>query len=509
MGQRYTYNLKGIAVPSSMSKAPALANVVPFAYNPTVTVMDAYEANHNSPIPTQSMLLCAKERAECITTEKDPVKEAADEARYHGIPDHRHMTSRELRQTAETLHPNDVPLFFDDFLTAEYYRGALRKNKRVEDSTIPKTVVAMKLHVDILVRAFKSTHDCADNPHMVQPFRERRHDGKLIECLCWSIVKAIIYRSKSDEPLLTAYEPYKAKGSGALDNFEKRFDAVATAMMRSKTICKHLFDAPYINTFVDDPLRSVRRVDANRDLNRQKADVMKKGKALQNHFSSAPGAKKSKKRSASAAGMQADDDEGAARMRTPGAQVQASSYAVSQSAPVGRVTRRSSRMMNMNQVSPQTESTIHTPIGTPSATPGTPYGTPVAVGRRGIQYASSPLSNYAEVKDESSPLGQEQSYFDSRNGSVPVSMVYGNPYAQAFTHNFNYGPRPQFTSMGPGYPYAGMNHQTFMHGSHSGHVASTNAMGYRNAPMQTQVQPEEVTMPASVSSSPPDLPRQD
>ena len=241
-------------------------------------MMEVHDSDYNLPLPEQSTLSQARARAHTIADQR-LTNAYIDDQTYQGIDLAIVPKSLELCTTA-TLNSTHGTTFFDDFLVAEFYRNARRKPKTVVDSTIPRDIVAIKAHVDLLVKAFKSTTGCDDNQQMIRPFEDRRHDSKLVECLCWSIVKACIYRCKSDEPLLVAYEPLKARNSHGIDTFAKRFDAIVIAMAKSKTICKHLYDAPYLNTFVDDPVRAIRRVDANRDLNKQKAGIMSVGKQI-------------------------------------------------------------------------------------------------------------------------------------------------------------------------------------------------------------------------------------
>ena len=537
MSGRYTYDLNALAMQGGIPRQPVFTNLNPFAYRPTVTVMDAYEVNQNSPIPAQAVLAAAKDHATKIRDKKVPYPASADERTYEGVDHWDIPKSRELTQAAETAGLGDVYTIFDDFLTAEFYRGALRPGKRVEDHTVPKTIAAMKLHVDLLVRAFKSTNNCDDNEGMIRPFNDRRHDSKLVECLCWAIVKACIFRSKSDEPLLTAYEPHKAKNSLGLDTFDKRFDAIATAMTRSKTICKHLFDAPYINTFVDDPLRSIRRVDANRDLNRQKADVMKKGKALQQHIDHVNGvpaatkkSSKTRKRSVSTAGF--DDNDARTKVQTPPTAPVDTTRMTQSALANGRVTRRMSRLM---AVQDPAFGAPRTPVRTPRAassyldfSPPSADGhfdssppvaadhfdssPPVAAGHfassppgAGAHFAStppgartdlasSPMSSHTEIKNESSPLRYEQSYsMNSYNGNNPMAM-YNNGYGRPLMQGIDFAQAgPRFpTPMGANYPFGYVNRGAYLNGSNLNFVPPTTA-AYRNGFMN----PEEVTMSMS------------
>lgn len=181
-----------------------------------------------------------------------------------------------------TLHGAPSKLtYFPDPLTAEFYRFAVRPNVHEDDGTIPASSDALQSHVRVLVLAFNNTMNCQDNDAMIRPFRDRRHDQKLVECLCWQILQALIWRSQSNDPLMTAYDVSKAKDSGGLETFAERFDAVVEAMCVSKTICKHLNDAPYRMVFIDDPVKAKLRVESNRTLNKLKADQMVLGKKAQ------------------------------------------------------------------------------------------------------------------------------------------------------------------------------------------------------------------------------------
>ena len=288
------------------------SSISPGEYIPQVAVMSTGPNEDHGLLPDRSMLVAARARAQEIRehNQPDPV---VDDLAHTALDQECIPQSVELSGKADeenTYHST----YFDDFLVAEMYRNALRPTKMFVDDTIPTTPPQVKAHVTLLVRAFHSHDAVDDNQGMVRPFEERRHDSKMVEILCWNLVKACIYRSKSDEPLLASYDPSKSKNSAGLETFAKRYDNMVMAMARSKTICKHLHDAPYMNTFVDDPMKSVRRVDANRELNKQKADTMSKGKAAEdNDFESnevkTPRTRSAKKRNISTA-MPDDDDYG-------------------------------------------------------------------------------------------------------------------------------------------------------------------------------------------------------
>ncbi|RMZ85666.1 hypothetical protein DV737_g658, partial [Chaetothyriales sp. CBS 132003] len=243
-------------------------------------MMETYGQHHGVWLPSIETMQDAYNKANRV---REVVRDKEiEEAYYRGLDLDQIPSSVQL--TTESMQAGDGStlehLYFSDILSAEYYRGAVRPDKHQVDFTIPGNSLAQQMHVHLLIRAFNNTRGCEDNAQMVKPFLERRHDPKLVEVLCWTVLKHCIMRSKSDEPLLTAYEPSKSRSSPGIETFAERFDEIAKSLTRSKTICKHLYDSPYIHVFVDDPARAVRRVNANRDLNRQKGQVMGKGKEV-------------------------------------------------------------------------------------------------------------------------------------------------------------------------------------------------------------------------------------
>ena len=151
------------------------------------------------------------------------------------------------------------------------------ENKPEYDETIPRDLHKKRACVKLLFKAWKSTASATDNPGMKKPFEEERHDNARVECLCWVLLEALIRRSELG-PLLEAYDPAKSKDNPAINSFAVRFDEVVISLREQKTICKHLLDAPYVNTFVDDPVRARNRVASNRDLNQKKGHTMSLGK---------------------------------------------------------------------------------------------------------------------------------------------------------------------------------------------------------------------------------------
>ena len=153
------------------------------------------------------------------------------------------------------------------------------ENQPEYDETIPRELHKKQACVKLLFKAWKSTASATDNPGMKKPFDEERHDNARVECVCWMLLEALIRRSESG-PLLVSYDPAKTKENQTITSFAMRLDEVVTSLREQKTICKHLLDAPYINTFVDDPVRARNRVASNRDLNKKKGDTMTLGKGL-------------------------------------------------------------------------------------------------------------------------------------------------------------------------------------------------------------------------------------
>ena len=169
-------------------------------------------------------------------------------------------------------------VFFSSLQEALSWRSSQHSEAPTHvDETVPRSLLQKKALVRILFKAFKSIGSATDNDGMLKPFREERHDNLRVECLCWHLLEALVRRSDYG-PLLLAYDPAKARESSVITTFAQRFDEVVLSMREQKTICKHLLDAPYINTFVDDPVRARQRVESNRNLNKRKGLIMDEGK---------------------------------------------------------------------------------------------------------------------------------------------------------------------------------------------------------------------------------------
>jgi hypothetical protein len=229
-------------------------------------------------IPTTEILHGAKEGGETAYnqyhTEHGNAGAGQTEIEAHEALDVNNIpTSNSL-----TSNPPIIQTYFPDALTAEFYRAACRPKKKRIDTTIPQTGEALRGHVRLLVRAFNNETNTDDNPQMLKSFHNQHYDQKLVECMCWNVLKHVIWRSESDEPLMTGWDVRKAKTSTGHDTFAERFDAVVRTMATSKTICKHMYDAPFVNVVVDDPTKASNRVKSNRELNKLKGEQMREGK---------------------------------------------------------------------------------------------------------------------------------------------------------------------------------------------------------------------------------------
>ncbi|PGH36199.1 hypothetical protein GX50_00883 [[Emmonsia] crescens] len=149
------------------------------------------------------------------------------------------------------------------------------------DPTIPKTPEAKHKIVTEMVKAMKSIEFAEDNEGMIRPFREQKHSPIRMEIVCWNIMDSCISRHENG-PLLAIYDG-KAKNAGQIPTFRERMEKIIECLWTQKTICKHLLDAYYLFTFVDDPVCAKNRVVANKNLNKRKGEVMNAGKKALGH----------------------------------------------------------------------------------------------------------------------------------------------------------------------------------------------------------------------------------
>ncbi|PGH03496.1 hypothetical protein GX51_04071 [Blastomyces parvus] len=149
------------------------------------------------------------------------------------------------------------------------------------DPTIPRTPEAKRKIVTEMLKAMKSVEYAQDNEGMIRPFREQKHSPIRMEIVCWNILDSCVSRHENG-PLLAIYDG-KAKTTGQIPTFAERMDKIIECLWTQKTICKHLLDAYYLFTFVDDPVCARNRVVANKNLNKRKGEVMNAGKKALGH----------------------------------------------------------------------------------------------------------------------------------------------------------------------------------------------------------------------------------
>ena len=201
----------------------------------------------------------------------------------HAAPgEHPYLHEHSFATAQQCLNPEenniDTCTAFNSYVEAKHWREKVSRVELDEDPTIPHSTEQEKAMVKVLFKAFKSIDGAVDNEAMIRPFRAMIHENARVEVVCWQILKACITRSKYGS-LVTIYDPSKTKPANSIRTFADRFDHIVNAIYSQKTICKHLFDPPFVNTFVDDPVRAKSRVESNRALNEKKGRTMAAGKA--------------------------------------------------------------------------------------------------------------------------------------------------------------------------------------------------------------------------------------
>ena len=250
--------------------------------NPFQNAMSkAFEDNASNSLVSKSSL-AANESGDWIAQDKWLARLHDVAAGAEGVTPY---LGTDVFQTSESIagsrgHELDTALIFNNFQEALDWRAVQFCSRLPSDETIPRSIEEKKAHVKTLFKAFKSVELAEDNAGIVKPFLEQRHDNPRVECLCWSVLEACIRRAEVG-PLVATYDSTKAREKPGINTFAKRFDEVVNSMKVSKTICKHLFDSPYINIFIDDPVKAANRVESNRKLNKRKGDTMMAGKQAQ------------------------------------------------------------------------------------------------------------------------------------------------------------------------------------------------------------------------------------
>lgn len=213
------------------------------------------------------------------------------ERNAEGPGDHPYLHESEFPTAAQCLAPvencADTATAFKSYDEAMNWREKDGRVHQGPDNTLPQTTEQKQALVKVLFKAFKSIGRAVDNDAMVRPFRQMKHENARAEVVCWQILNACIDRCKYGS-LVALYDPNKSKSTTDGLSFADRFNCIVKALSSQKTICKHLFDAPFVNTFVDDPVRAKSRVESNRVLNERKGRTMRAGKAITETVSESP-----------------------------------------------------------------------------------------------------------------------------------------------------------------------------------------------------------------------------
>lgn len=214
-----------------------------------------------------------------------------DEYKVEGPGEHPYLRESEFAHAADCLDPAendlDTATAFGGYEEAVKWREDSGQPQGDIDNSIPTKDVQKQALVKVLFKAFKSIAKATDNEAMIRPFKLMKHDNARVEVVCWEILDACIRHCESGS-LVALYDPTKGKVHASSLTFAERFDYIVKALSTQKTICKHLFDAPFVNTFVDDPIRAKTRVESNRILNERKGKTMRLGKEVTKNTSESP-----------------------------------------------------------------------------------------------------------------------------------------------------------------------------------------------------------------------------
>lgn len=253
---------------------------------PITNIAESYSGRnatiHLMATPYSTINTTVNAEATLTTSRANQIRDLSIRRGEEGITPYNNLQITERAKDMMSDHDQQIDraTLFESPLEAAEYRRILSIHSQIHDHTIPSTTLQKKACVKLLFKAFKSTYDAADNQGVLKAFDEHRHDNRLVECLCWELLQNIILRCDSSTPLGNSYDPTKAKHNLGIITFEQRFNAVLEALAGSKSMCKHLFDIPFLYHVVDDPVRIFSRIDSNRKLNKQKGEAMKLGKSL-------------------------------------------------------------------------------------------------------------------------------------------------------------------------------------------------------------------------------------
>ena len=322
----------------------------------------------------------------------------------------------------------DGETLFHSLQESVHWRSQQVVDNRPEyDETIPRDQFRKQVLVKTMFKAFKSTAIATDNPGMKKPFEDERHDNARVECLCWMLLEALIRRSESG-PLLVAYDPTKTKENPAIQTFAVRFDEVVQSLREQKTICKHLLDAPYINTFVDDPVRARNRVASNRDLNRKKGETMNVGREeLRKGSQRATTRAKAKKRARSTP-MDGDSSD------EPSGEFSASPATLYGASGQSAYHSRGGSMPSARYSSQYTPTSTQTAYGDSRLYSNSPSSFPMSMQAAPVNYPTSPTPGGSLTMQNSQPSGGQPAALSPATTplQLPQSMLdnYNNTMSQ-------------------------------------------------------------------------------
>lgn len=324
----------------------------------------------------------------------------------YGPGDHPYLNEETFASAVECLTRKesvDNATAFTSYEDALEWRMKNGQRTQDIDNTVPTAPEQNRALVKVLFKAFKSIAKASDNESMIRPFRQMKHDNPRVEVICWEILNACIQRSTCG-PLVAVYDPNKIKNSPTPLTFAERFDYIVRALSTQKTICKHLFDAPFVNTFVDDPVRAKTRVESNRVLNERKGRTMRAGREATQTVSESP---KKRRRSMT------DDTEGTEVRGTP--------YLT----PVPTHRRRSDRGSSFTSTHGGSSYSAGMTFSSGNPTYTGLYGQHRSVGSSPIQL-SSPYLTSSPTSMTRSPM-PNQAYSQLRSTSnIPTQSSQGN-----------------------------------------------------------------------------------
>ncbi|KAJ5925742.1 hypothetical protein N7454_008381 [Penicillium verhagenii] len=153
-------------------------------------------------------------------------------------------------------------------------RVTRQTGKVVFDDTLPQGPLEEQQLVAELKIAMRSTRNAADGANALGRFSGSRWTEEEIELACWNLLAALLERHRAGASFTKAH---MRRESGT---FGDRFEAAVKALAESKTLCKHLLDPTYAETFMLDPDGARKRVVANKRVNDRKAGHMQKAMAV-------------------------------------------------------------------------------------------------------------------------------------------------------------------------------------------------------------------------------------